>query len=692
MIEVNTKSLTSAYAEHRSGDFARAEQSYRQLIRANVKDPAAYAGLCQLYIQQNRLDPAKRILEDAYAANLANADLYALEGDLYFRAAQWQNALQAFQQAINYDPNHYGAYLATGRVLLVTQEFTAAEQNFRLALRANPDGVDAMALLSLALIELGRSEEALKNAQIAADLAPDNANAQFALGRAFIDRGHRHFGLRALQNALKLNPQLHQARLLIATCMAEDGHYEVALDLAELMVRERMYYYEARWLAARVAYAMQDPKRSLLHLAEVHGNAEVTQRVAQLRAACHLSMGDGEACLRELPDDPNEPFDAAMLRADAHRQLGAQDLAWQSYRQAAERFPDRHEPILPLCQFAEQDDRYADVRMWAERGKKIAPSIPDFDLLLASAAFADGDHSSTLRTLKQVDEHSLNGISRQRLHRLRGFTEEALGHRNEALLQFTQARLAVLESPAAVPEIAPEVLGQFIRKVASTRGTPLRFLFGLPGSAVEALALLVTQHHATELLTDRLFSNTPRKDRFFQAITKVLTPLDDSERAAAQQQYLELRSTVTDRPQVVDMLPGTAQCLAVVFELFPDAEVLLVDRDPRDLLLDVLTYGQRSLPMPITAPGAAAHLRQSLKALSAIKLRVGTRLNVLKGFQPEDPAWWPQVRSFLQLPEETPIPKQLAQKRIGQPYPWRRAEGQYQEFQTELASAFAGLG
>ncbi len=65
------------------------------------------------------------------------------QGNELFEARQYDEAIQAYTEAINLDSEHASAYYGRGKSHLESENFDSAESDFQRALRLNPDLANA---------------------------------------------------------------------------------------------------------------------------------------------------------------------------------------------------------------------------------------------------------------------------------------------------------------------------------------------------------------------------------------------------------------------------------------------------------------------------------------------------------------------------------------------------------------------
>src|SRR6266566_1332994 len=140
------------------------------------------------------------------AAAIQHLVTLKIVGDTYLNTKRYQEALLAFEQAIQLDPNDAvicnGKGLALSKLNRYREALTAYEQSIRL----NPNNADTYLNKGDALDELERYEEALAAYEQAIRLDPDNADAHNSKGNVLDELERCEEALAAYEQAIRLDP------------------------------------------------------------------------------------------------------------------------------------------------------------------------------------------------------------------------------------------------------------------------------------------------------------------------------------------------------------------------------------------------------------------------------------------------------------------------------------------------------
>lgn len=285
--------LNLATLESLEGRTAQAERLARRALAVDPSSTAALAQLADLEREQGDLPEAIRLYREALALD-RQPFLYLGLGDVLQRAGRLDEAVEAFQAALELDPDLAVAYYDLGvtygnqgrldeavdayeRALELAPEglpaaktlnnlgalsqsqgdLATAETFFARAVAAAPDHLESR--YNLAILRLGQGDvaEAVELLEEAAELAPNHEQVALALGNAYLAAGRGDDAYRAFLLVRRLYPGNWEAGLGLAALHARAGQRDEARrHLAEAL--------RSGGAAARQAAASRPILRDLL--------------------------------------------------------------------------------------------------------------------------------------------------------------------------------------------------------------------------------------------------------------------------------------------------------------------------------------------------------------------------------------------------------------------------------------------
>jgi len=180
----------------------------------------------QVYITQidNPFEPTPTPTRSPESFVTEAQDLYT-EGKLL-------PAIDAYQQAINSNPQDSSLYVAVARVQVFAGEYEEAQKNAENALLLNPNNALAHGVHGWALDFQGKNAEAQASIQEALRLDPNNALLHAYNVEILISTGFEGYEKAAEESrvALALDPNLVETRRARALILEATGNYPEAID------------------------------------------------------------------------------------------------------------------------------------------------------------------------------------------------------------------------------------------------------------------------------------------------------------------------------------------------------------------------------------------------------------------------------------------------------------------------------
>lgn len=499
-----------------------------------------------------------------------------------------------YTEVIALNPNLPEGHAGLAAIAAQRGHVEQAESLYRTALRASPDHVPTLLGYGRLHADQRSFDEALRLANKVLSRDPTHADAQALAGFALFGKGSDDFARRALDNALAINPghplalrtsaQLyyrqnaydqafaHAARLLTIT---PDDQATMLLAV-ELLLRSGEEAH-AQQLLERLVERNPRHERAVLKLADLEANSNPLAAAARLRATARL-----------LPDSPRLwAGQIALLGGQARMDEALAEA--QLWTRMAPAEPQAWSQRATLAEFAGQQDEALDA---ARQGLNLAPGAIDPSLVLARADLAAGRAADGVARLQPL-RTQVEGIKRHELERFLGRLLLAAEQPAEALAAFQAAAEAgtldpyppALERTVRRPTELPAVAAEGI----VAQPPPLWFFVGAQGSGADAVGRFFAAQPDLYLLTDR-FSAHPRQDLITERSRWGSLAAGQRLQHARSRywRYLE-RLRLPPHLTVVDWLPQLdVRMYDVLRHLFPHARFVLVQRDPRDALVQAI--------------------------------------------------------------------------------------------------------
>ncbi|HEY1490639.1 MAG TPA: tetratricopeptide repeat protein, partial [Verrucomicrobiae bacterium] len=131
--------VAGAHRDFSAGSYDQAEQKYLEVLRHDDKNVSTLANLATIQLEMGRLDEAEKNLKAALAVAPDDAFSLSIMGNLKFRQAKYDEALDALSRAAKGDPKNAEIQNFLGLTLSEKGMRPAAEVAFRKAVMLKPD-------------------------------------------------------------------------------------------------------------------------------------------------------------------------------------------------------------------------------------------------------------------------------------------------------------------------------------------------------------------------------------------------------------------------------------------------------------------------------------------------------------------------------------------------------------------------
>jgi tetratricopeptide (TPR) repeat protein len=202
-------------------DLTRAERAFRQVLEVDGNNMEAYNRLAAIYLNQNRLDDARKTYEDIRERQEKPAVAETMIGTILLWQGRPKEARAHFERAVLIDPRAAVAsnnlawdYANTGGNLDIALQLAQA------AKAQLPELGEISDTLGWIYYKKGLNALAVSTLQEAAKQNPENPGIRYRLGLAYLQHGDKAAARSTLQAVLTLNPkqeQADEARRVLAT-------------------------------------------------------------------------------------------------------------------------------------------------------------------------------------------------------------------------------------------------------------------------------------------------------------------------------------------------------------------------------------------------------------------------------------------------------------------------------------------
>ena len=221
-----------AEAQLQTGDFGKAEESYKLAIALDAKSAGAQLGMAQVLVQQGRISEA-----DAYFRQAAQLEPkyreYLLElAALYEKASENSQAIAIYREF----PDNPAAQARLGELLIESKQFEDAVPRLEEAFGKDPSPVNRSALAA-AYVFTRKLDKALPLLEQSVAAEPGNYDLRMMYARALRDKRQFQPAARQFYEAARLKPAEPKPWTELGGMLYMAGDLPQALSAFEQAVR-----------------------------------------------------------------------------------------------------------------------------------------------------------------------------------------------------------------------------------------------------------------------------------------------------------------------------------------------------------------------------------------------------------------------------------------------------------------------
>ena len=186
-----------------------------------------------------------------------------------WKVGDHDKASNAFDQALQLDPNHRKSLFNSSRVLLERGKSKDALERIEKALSLEPMSNEGLRLLGRARYELGNVDEAIKAYQRALTIDERDVWSMNNLGLIYIQQDRSCEALPPLARAVELRSNAPVFQNNLGTALERSGHPTAAAQAYEAAIAVDSSYAKASVALARVTSGAQEPESVSVDLARL---------------------------------------------------------------------------------------------------------------------------------------------------------------------------------------------------------------------------------------------------------------------------------------------------------------------------------------------------------------------------------------------------------------------------------------
>jgi len=618
--------IEEAQEHFTSGNFAAAEVLYRRMLEDEPDNPQVLFMLSLVRQQQNDLEEPLELLRRAIQVQPGNPSLHYSLGQVHLRRNELTGAEQSFHKAAGIDPNFTAAQNGIAVVEISRGRFPAAEHALRKALKSEPENTQVLVNLGIALLEQQNAGDAIVHLQQVVSREPENMMAQLFLGRAFLAAGNSGFAIKCFENVLVQRPDNVEVLLALGSARYQSRQYADAVKTYRRLLLLGQESAETTAGLARSHAALGNDVEATglfiraLRLANNEESLLLDFADLQLKQGNYadvISRLEGRGAQADTPDATQTSNWVRMTRVLAEAKLNSGDAAAATDLLQS----------LPGAGQAQPEERLLMVRALHASGAKeeadaLLQVLLDEDPQPVEAVLYSveklrerGDHALAIQSLRSIQRrHDLSHQQRQRAVALLGDALHHAGNYQAAWehylgLDQKTAEVITIRAEESFHLVADEAAETAMEREVAWSWPPQPpddgkpepvFIFAWPGAGRAELLAALKGHSGICVVNDRPEEQTKRREVVCHPQGRVpLSSLTSAEIRLARRKYWKALSLSDSRaPNVavtVDAMWLTAESLPTLYRYFPQAHVIVLEQDPKDLVVGWFQAAYRDL-------------------------------------------------------------------------------------------------
>ena len=586
----------------RRGAAPEALAAAREAVAAQPDDATAQRLLAAALRLSGEREAALEAIDRAIDLAPDDANLHLERAGLMLDVRKLDEAQAALARTVGLDPNQFPAYIIQGQLALGRGDLKEAERLVRTAARIAPDHPQVVALDGSLALRRGDADMGLAILSQAAQRWPDDIQLRHSLGFAYLAKGHHAFAEQIFRGLLEQKPDNRSLRVLLAELLRRQGRLGDAADMLSPLLDGAGALPMARRVVGEIELQAGRNERALELLREamaaqprdrraIAGAVEAWRRLGRAEEA--RSVLDAALATHPEIDDlwrarlAFEPFAVEGARGVAQRWLAAS--------------PDSIAAMETMSTVHDQAGEGDQAEALARRIVELQPGHARAESRLIDGLLQRGDTDGAIARVKALHAAAPDDTTMRDIDALLARTLDRAGRPAEAVSTWVRLQSAVAGSRLPLPPVTTDPAGRGWPEMAQAdpEAPGILMLWGAPGSMVERVAMTL-ESTGIPLSVDRLRPNPPEDDlqRYDTA-----QRLRDGQLTAADFARRWREAVPGRRPGIPASVPVADWLLtwdnALLHGLraaLPEARLLIVVRDPRDMLLDWLAHGA---PVPI---------------------------------------------------------------------------------------------
>ncbi len=592
--EKNPDKLAEVMEMHKAGRVQEAEKGYLELLSEEPENGDLMYTLATLYLGDNRLDEALEWVNKALKVNSLAPAYLQLKGAILAKSGQFEQALEAYQQAIEKNPNLYAALVGAGFIENQLGHVNQAEKHLKQALHVQPEGLEARLHLADIQIEKGDIEKAMADLSRLEEAHPDNTAVKMVIGKGLYEKRNWAGAQRYFDKVLAMVPGDILARYYKALSQLWMGDAKNAAEVIKGFVKQFPETREAFMALGKTAFIEKQYPLAAKYLGEVvKKNAPTSAKLALGQALSKMGhWPDARFWLLQVLEQRPEDSTARLALAETYEFQGKTDKALEAYKKIGPEDPRHLSALLGLARSHLAAGQPVEAEKAADKALELMPNHAEAMLLKLWSLFAQDKTGDAELFLLTIPMNKFKASARAPLLLSKALFEDHQGQFDQAWETFALVPPArqVPRYPVLTKE-EEKTVRSWPESIRDNQKIPT-FVMGYDSTDIKTFSLWL-KAQGLEVLNDRLAAQG-RPDIFYalQKVDDLDAVNEDTTRQERALYWQHIKPWLGEEDRdVVDFMFLNPHQGTLIKRFFPEAKVLVLQRDTKDIALHQHAFG-----------------------------------------------------------------------------------------------------
>jgi tetratricopeptide (TPR) repeat protein len=471
-----------------------------------------------------------------------------------------------------------------------------------MAMKVDASKVDAQVHLAKILLDSGEIEIALKKLRAIELDHPEDPMAKMAMGQAYLENAAYSFAESCFQKVIGIFPKYDLAKLYLGITKLYTGDTETAEKI--ILTFNEKYKNIREGIAALGLLNFQTSRfkaaADFLSVATNDGIAPMSWKGAYAESLARIGQINPaiDFYKRMVNQFKTRPY--IFRLAELYELQGKTGKAIKQYREIKETEGKYILSLLGLSRCYLLEEKFAKAEKSSKKVLTINKNNPEATLILINCLLFQEKQQEALDILESINYTNLSDVFKKTLRVLHALVLDKQEKYDEAMATFKdESKLEKIEFPEnkSLSEQDHKIIQRFHSTIDDTRKTPI-FVIGTQSTDINNFVhWLNTQE--IKILTDRLVTAGRQDVLYSYQKIEDLIAYDDAMVAKERDEYFNQANALlgnNDSNQLfVDCLYTNAYQMATIKKVFPDAKVILLNRETADIWLNQQAFGKEPI-------------------------------------------------------------------------------------------------